>query len=115
MPPRRNVRNAWRENAPNIRGIVTANEPTTLKAAILLAGSLTDGAVRDGTLTKKGMGEKRKWNEGTRRKTTSEYDKKPTTARNFVAVTHDRKPYTGPRPRCNRCNLQHPGNCQACP
>ncbi|KAI3762370.1 hypothetical protein L1987_52799 [Smallanthus sonchifolius] len=52
---------------------------------------------RDGTLTKKGKGEKRKWNEGTGRRNTNEYDKKPTTARNFVAVTHDKKPPNNPR------------------
>ncbi|KAI3807341.1 hypothetical protein L1987_23267 [Smallanthus sonchifolius] len=43
-----------------IRGVVTANELSTMKAAIQLAGSLTDGVVRDGVLTRKGSGEKRK-------------------------------------------------------
>ncbi|GJX57101.1 reverse transcriptase domain-containing protein [Tanacetum coccineum] len=44
--------------APQIRGMIRATQPTTIQSAILKAGTLTDEAVRCGTLTR--SSEKRK-------------------------------------------------------
>ncbi|KAD2393177.1 hypothetical protein E3N88_40154 [Mikania micrantha] len=57
---------------PQIRGMVTSAEPTTLEKAILLAASLTDEMVRTGTLTKKQVGGKRKRMEFQGKKTNND-------------------------------------------
>ncbi|KAI3797626.1 hypothetical protein L1987_32886 [Smallanthus sonchifolius] len=95
--------------APQMRGMVTSNEPTTLKAAILQAGQLTDEMVRSGVLVKKGSSRKREWAE---KKFSA--DKKPKTAKAFVAIVPERRTYTGPLPKCNKCPLHHNGACTQC-
>ncbi|KAD3337327.1 hypothetical protein E3N88_32847 [Mikania micrantha] len=96
---------------PQIRGMVTSAEPTTLEKAILLAASLTDEMVRTGTLTKKQARGKRKRMEFQGKKTNNDARKDHGTTKNFVMATTERKPYNGPLPKCNKCNYHHHGNC----
>ncbi|KAD4982134.1 hypothetical protein E3N88_18805 [Mikania micrantha] len=99
---------------PQIRGMVTSAEPTTLEKAILLAASLTDEMVRTCTLTKKQAGGKRKRMEFQGKKTNNDARKDHGTTKNFVMATTERKPYNGPLPKCNKCNYHHHGNCNVC-
>ncbi|KAD3336672.1 hypothetical protein E3N88_32191 [Mikania micrantha] len=99
---------------PQIRGMVTSAEPTTLTKAILLAASLTDEMIRTGTLTKKQTGGKRKRTEYQGRKTNNNVKKDQNTVKNFMAATTERKQYNGPLPKCNKCNYHHHGNCSFC-
>ncbi|KAJ9557596.1 hypothetical protein OSB04_012210 [Centaurea solstitialis] len=67
---------------PEIHGMVMVTEPPTIQSAILKAGALTDEMVRNGSLTK---------SNGKRKD----------------GANPVRKEYTGPAPKCARCNYHH--------
>ncbi|XP_035834025.1 uncharacterized protein LOC118482595 [Helianthus annuus] len=101
--------------APQIRGMVTSSKPPTIQSAVTLAHSLTDEAVRTGALGNKGNGgkqhdNKRKW---AGKKTGYHSGKKQESARVFAAVATEKKPYSGPLPKCNKCNFHHHGTCES--
>ncbi|KAD3067306.1 hypothetical protein E3N88_35186 [Mikania micrantha] len=112
---------------PQIRGMVTAAEPTTLKRAILLTTKLTDEAVRSGMLSTKtqtaagcsdvgtsnvSKGTKRKCFGKTKAKVPAETSNP--VGRNYGAVVSERKGYTGQEPKCTRCSFHHSGPCPTC-
>ncbi|GJV74426.1 reverse transcriptase domain-containing protein [Tanacetum coccineum] len=84
--------------ASQIRGMVAATEPATIRKAMQKAGTLIDEAIRNGSL----------------RKNTD----KRTRTRNAFATTVNpvTREYTGTTPKCMNCNLHHtPGSpCRAC-
>ncbi|KAD3066853.1 hypothetical protein E3N88_34733 [Mikania micrantha] len=114
---------------PQIRGMVTAAEPTTLKHTILLTTKLTNEAVRSGTLSLKpqtahsrsdvgtsnvSKGTKRKWFGKTKAKAPAEITQSKPTVKNYGAAIPERKTYTGQVPKCNKCPLHHTGPCPVC-
>ncbi|KAD3640233.1 hypothetical protein E3N88_29456 [Mikania micrantha] len=114
---------------PQIRGMVTAAEPTTLKRTILLTTKLIDEAVRSGTLIVKtqtavgrsdagtsnvSKGTKRKWFGKTRMKTPVETSQNKPKVKSYVATVPERKSYTWQAPKCNKCPYHHTGPCPVC-
>nr|GEU34997.1 reverse transcriptase domain-containing protein [Tanacetum cinerariifolium] len=88
--------------------IVAATEPTTIQRAIQKAGTLTDEAVRKGSLKKNTK--KRGNNEESSRDRNVRDDNKRTRTRNAFATTTNpvRMEYNGAIPKCVNCNLHHP-------
>ncbi|KAD6454703.1 hypothetical protein E3N88_09409 [Mikania micrantha] len=114
---------------PQIRGMVTAAEPTTLKRAILLTTKLTDEAVRSGMLVTKtqtavgrsdvgtsnvSKGTKRKWFGKSKARAPAEINQSKQTVKNYGAVTTEKKTYIGQSPKCTRCSFHHTGQCPTC-
>ena len=108
--------------SPKIRSMVTAAAPSTIQNVVTLAHSLTDDAVRIGTLLKKevekaeGSGNKRKWSNNKKgRNSDSRSGKKQETAQVFAATTttEPRRNYNGPHPLCNKCKYHHVGSCES--
>ncbi|KAK1424203.1 hypothetical protein QVD17_19524 [Tagetes erecta] len=100
--------------APEIRGNVRSSNPTTMQAAILAAGTMTDEKVRTGELVKADSGEKRKSAENSGTKDDDRSGKKVKFVRNYATTTQERTQYSGPHPKCNRCNYHHRGACATC-
>ncbi|GJR37987.1 putative reverse transcriptase domain-containing protein [Tanacetum coccineum] len=101
--------------AHEIRGMLRATQPTTIKSVILRVGILTDEAVSCGTLTK--GNEKRKEVEETSNPGGSWKDnKKEKVGTGFVATTPPRNEFVGPYPKCAKCYSYHPENrpCRLC-
>ncbi|KAJ9564395.1 hypothetical protein OSB04_000361, partial [Centaurea solstitialis] len=91
---------------PQVRGMVTATEPPTIQSAILKAGALTDEMVRNGSLTK-GNEKRKDGSELSRQGNTRTDNKRTKVVNGFVAANLVRKEYTGPAPKCVRCNYHH--------
>ncbi|XP_076924948.1 uncharacterized protein LOC143587582 [Bidens hawaiensis] len=96
---------------PQIRSLVTSSRPTTFKSAVTLAHSLTDEAVRMGTLPKKSSANKKDVGE---KKETDE--KKVGDKRKWVGLHGSTEPkgYAGNKPKCNKCARHHHGKCNMC-
>jgi hypothetical protein len=84
-----------------------AVNPTTIQGAVQLAQTLTDQAVRTGTLSKnkksfdqdpKG---KRKWDGESGRNVKA------------FAATTEKSSYAGNNPKCDKCGLHHKGSCDS--
>ncbi|KAD7477173.1 hypothetical protein E3N88_00309 [Mikania micrantha] len=113
---------------PQIKGMVTAAEPRTLKHAITLTTRLTDVAVRSGTLTVKGesssslatttpstvKGVKRKWVGKGKPGAPVEPSRNVQMAKGYIATTLERKAYVGQAPKCLKCPFHHVGPCPVC-
>jgi hypothetical protein len=90
---------------PQIQGMVTAVNHTTIQSAVQLAHNLTDQAVRTGSLgkTQKDVDQdpkgKRKWDGNSGRN-----------VKLFVATTEN-APYAGNNSKCNKCGMRHKGSC----
>nr|XP_043612945.1 uncharacterized protein LOC122584929 [Erigeron canadensis] len=100
---------------PQIRGLVSATEPTTIQSAIQKAGSLTDEMVRNGSLSK--VNEKRKdGTETSRSKNTDGNNKKAKMATGLMATDATKIGYTGSAPKCTKCQFHHFQNspCRLC-
>ena len=113
--------------ATQIQGMVTSSKPTTIAQAIRLAPQLTDQAVAQGTLPKRGStskidDHKRKYdNNNTSNDNISpnpsqqQQTRRIEPAKNQLSPNQSNqswKPYTGKNPQCNNWNLHHqPGPC----
>nr|XP_043619815.1 uncharacterized protein LOC122591620 [Erigeron canadensis] len=100
---------------PQIRGLVSATEPTTIQSAIQKAGSLTDEMVRNGSLSK--VNEKRKdATEISGSKNTDGNNRKAKVAKGLMATDTTKNGYTGPAPKCEKCHFHHFQNlpCRLC-
>ncbi|GJZ22418.1 putative nucleotidyltransferase, ribonuclease H [Tanacetum coccineum] len=98
--------NSW--NTPS-------NSPTTIQSAILMAGILTDEAVRCGTLSK--GSEKRKEAEETNKQGGFRNDnKRVKMGKGFVVVDPPRNEYVNSHLKCTKCFTHHPegGVCRLC-
>ncbi|GKA57607.1 reverse transcriptase domain-containing protein [Tanacetum coccineum] len=101
--------------APEIRRMVAATEPKTIQKAVHISGTLTDEAVRNGSIKKVekrgNMGEPSKDRNGRddnkRTRTVNAFD----TNVNLVGREN-----TGQVPKCNACNSYHApgGPCRTC-
>ncbi|GJV74596.1 hypothetical protein Tco_1506180 [Tanacetum coccineum] len=93
--------------APQIRGMVAATEPKTIQKAVQITGTLTDEALRNGTIKK--IPEKR-GNEGEPSKDRNGKEgNKRTRTKNALASTANpvRGGYTGTTPKCTACGYHH--------
>ncbi|GJX12684.1 putative reverse transcriptase domain-containing protein [Tanacetum coccineum] len=75
--------------APQIRGMLWATQPTTIQSVILMAGILTDKAVRCGTLTK-GNDKRKEIEKSSKQGSTWKDNKKFKTGSGFVATVPPR-------------------------
>lgn len=120
---------------PEIKSMVTASNPTTIQQAIQLAHKLTDQAVEQGRLPKRGAvasvpDNKRKWDSANNTKSSSssssgqpqpqqqeqpvQQQRRFDNNRNFnqtAANNQGPSGYGGRNPKCTRCNYHHVGRC----
>ncbi|GJS41331.1 reverse transcriptase domain-containing protein [Tanacetum coccineum] len=93
--------------APQIRGMVAATEPKTIQKAVQIAGTLTDEALRNGSIKKNPV---KRGNGGEPSKYRNvRDDNKKTRTRNAFAITTNPigRENTGTVPKCNICNTHH--------
>ncbi|GJW81397.1 reverse transcriptase domain-containing protein [Tanacetum coccineum] len=93
--------------APQIRGMVAATEPKTIQKAVQIAGTLTDEALRNGSIKKN---PEKRGNRGEPSKDRNvRDDNKRTRTKNALATTANpvREGYTGTTPKCTTCNYHH--------
>ncbi|KAD4981942.1 hypothetical protein E3N88_18613 [Mikania micrantha] len=82
------------------------------RMATLVAMLFLTLLLKTGVFVKANSKDKRK-NQDNGNKSEAVVDKKAKTVKNYVANTQAQKPYSGPHPKCNKCNYHHPipGNC----
>ncbi|GJU81137.1 putative reverse transcriptase domain-containing protein [Tanacetum coccineum] len=102
--------------ALQIRGVVAAMEPTTIRKAVQIAGTLTDEAIRNESLEKN---PEKRGNRGEPSKDRNERDdNKRTRTGNAFATTINpvRRENTGTTPKCTTYNFHHPPKtpCRTC-
>ncbi|GJV76238.1 putative reverse transcriptase domain-containing protein [Tanacetum coccineum] len=102
--------------APQIRGMVAATELKTIQKAVQIAGTLTDEALRNGSIKKipKKRGNK---GEPSKDRNGREDNKRTGTGNAFATTTNPvRRENTGAVPKCTTCNTHHPPEapCRAC-
>ncbi|GKC77484.1 hypothetical protein Tco_1128258, partial [Tanacetum coccineum] len=93
--------------APHIRGMVAAMEPSTINKAVQIVGTLTDEALRNGSI-KKNL--EKRGNEGEPSKDRNERDnnKRTKTGNAFATTTNPfRRENTGTAPKCTAYNFHH--------
>ncbi|GJU70813.1 reverse transcriptase domain-containing protein [Tanacetum coccineum] len=93
--------------APQIRGMVVATEPKIIQKAVQIAGTLTDEALRNGSIKKN---PEKRGNEGEPSKDRNvRDDNKRTRTGNAFSITANpvRGGYTGTAPKCTTCNYHH--------
>ncbi|GJS96452.1 putative reverse transcriptase domain-containing protein, partial [Tanacetum coccineum] len=102
--------------APQIQGIVVATKPPTIQKAMQIAGTLTDKALRNGSIKKN---PEKRGNGGEPNKDRNGRDNnKRTRNGNAFATTVNpfMREYTGTAPKCTACNYHHPHEtpCRTC-
>ncbi|GJV22691.1 reverse transcriptase domain-containing protein [Tanacetum coccineum] len=106
----------FHELARLIQGIVAAMEPTRIQKAMQKAGTLTDEAIRNGSL-KRNPGRRRNGREPSRDRNVKDDNKRTRTRNAFAIIANPvRREYTGVTPKCANCNLHHSPEtpCHAC-
>ncbi|GJR27034.1 putative reverse transcriptase domain-containing protein [Tanacetum coccineum] len=96
--------------------MVMATKPSTIQKAVQIAGTLTDEALRNGSIKKN---PKKRGNRGEPSKDRNERDdnKKTRTGNAFATTTNPvRREYTGTSPKCTTYNFYHPPKipCRTC-
>ncbi|GKA86289.1 putative reverse transcriptase domain-containing protein, partial [Tanacetum coccineum] len=99
-----------------IRGMVAEMEPTTIQKAMQIAGTLTDEAIRNGSIKKN---PEKRGNKGEPSKDRNGRDdnKRTRTGNAFATTTNPvRRENTGTTPKCTTCNFYHPPEapCRTC-
>ncbi|GJU29364.1 hypothetical protein Tco_1172953 [Tanacetum coccineum] len=102
--------------APQIRGMVAVTEPRTIQKVMQLAGTLTDEALRNGSIKNN---PKKRGNGGEPSKDRNRRDdNKRTRIGNAFAMTVNpvRGGYTRTTPKCTTCSYHHPPKtpCRSC-
>ncbi|GJY98972.1 putative reverse transcriptase domain-containing protein [Tanacetum coccineum] len=102
--------------ALQIRGMVVATKPKIIQKAMQIAGTLTDEALRNGSI-KKNPEKKGNRREPSRDRNVRD-DNKRTRTGNIFAITanHVRREYSGTTPKCTTCNYHHSPKppCRSC-
>ncbi|GJV14988.1 hypothetical protein Tco_1360311 [Tanacetum coccineum] len=96
--------------------MVVATELTTIQMAVHKAGTLTNEAIRNGSL-KKNPKKRGNGGEPSRDRNVKDDSKRTRTRNAFVTTANPvRKEYTGAAPKCVNCNLHHSPEspCRAC-
>ncbi|GJU02048.1 putative reverse transcriptase domain-containing protein [Tanacetum coccineum] len=99
-----------------IRGMVAATEPTTIQKAVQIAGTLTDEAIRNGSI-KKNPEKRGNRGESSKDRNGSDDNKRTRTGNAFATTTnHVRRENMGTTPKCTTCNFYHPPEapCHVC-
>ncbi|GJZ87635.1 reverse transcriptase domain-containing protein [Tanacetum coccineum] len=102
--------------APQIQGMVAVTEPKTIQKVVQIADTLTDEALRNGSIKKN---PEKRGNGGEPRKDRNvRDDNKRTRTGNAFATTANpvRREYTGMAPKCIACNYHHSPDtpCRTC-
>ncbi|GJU09288.1 putative reverse transcriptase domain-containing protein [Tanacetum coccineum] len=93
--------------APQIRGMVAAMNPEIIQRTVQKAGTLTDEAVRNGSL-KKNPEKRRNGGEPNRDRNVRDENKRTRTGNAFSTTTNPvRREYSGTILKCVSCNLHH--------
>ena len=93
--------------------MVKSAMPTTFHSAVVLAGSLTDEMVRNGSLANPSAGNKRQWTGNTTRRFEGNPNKRNNRGaiKSYAGVTKEEgKSYQGTKPWCNKCRKHHLGD-----
>ncbi|GJR80784.1 putative reverse transcriptase domain-containing protein [Tanacetum coccineum] len=102
--------------APQIRGMVAATEPKTIQKAVQLAGTLTDEALRNGSI-KKNPEKRGNVGEPSKDRNGREDNKRTRTGNAFATTANPvRGGYTGMAPKCIACGYHHSPEtpCRSC-
>ncbi|GKA60678.1 putative reverse transcriptase domain-containing protein, partial [Tanacetum coccineum] len=102
--------------APQIRGMVAATEPSTIQKAVQIAGTLTDEALRNGSI-KKNPEKRGNRGEPSKDRNGRDDNKRTRTGNAFATTTNPvRRENTGTAPKCTTCNFHHPPEtpCRTC-
>ncbi|XP_024964017.1 uncharacterized protein LOC112504315 [Cynara cardunculus var. scolymus] len=99
---------------PEIRGMVTSANPTTIQNAVVLANRLTNDAVRSGILKQDKFGGKRKLEGQSWKRTNNDLGKNQKVIRNFGDQSQTGEKGKGTYPKCGKCNYHHSGRCIIC-
>ncbi|GJV83242.1 putative reverse transcriptase domain-containing protein [Tanacetum coccineum] len=94
--------------APQIRGMVAATEPSIIQKAVQIVGTLTDEALRNGSIKKNPQ---KKGNRGEPSKDRNRRDgnKRTRTGNAFATITNPvRRENTSAVPKCTTCNFHQP-------
>nr|GEV94785.1 putative reverse transcriptase domain-containing protein [Tanacetum cinerariifolium] len=100
----------------NIQGMVVATEPKTIQKAVQIAGTLTDEALRNGSI-KKNHEKKGNAREPSKDRNVRDENNKTMTGNAFSKTANPiREGYTGTDPKCTTCNYHHlpEAPCRAC-
>ncbi|GJS23898.1 putative reverse transcriptase domain-containing protein [Tanacetum coccineum] len=93
--------------ALQICGMVAATEPATIQKVVQKAGTLTDEAIRNGSL-KKNTEKRGNSGEPSRDRNVKDDNKRSRTGNAFATTINPmRREYTGTAPKCTNCNLHH--------
>ncbi|GJY65903.1 reverse transcriptase domain-containing protein [Tanacetum coccineum] len=102
--------------APQIQGMVAAMKPTTIQKAVQIAGTLTDEAIRNGSI-KKNPEKRGNRGEPSKDRNGRDDNKRTRTGNAFATTTNPvRRENTGTAPKCTTCNFYHPPEapCRTC-
>ncbi|GJZ18613.1 reverse transcriptase domain-containing protein, partial [Tanacetum coccineum] len=102
--------------APQIRGMVAAMNPETIQRTVQKAGTLTDEAVRNGSM-KKNPEKRGNGGEPNRDRNVRDENKRTRTGNAFATTTNPvMREYSGTILKCVSCNLHHSPEmpCRAC-
>ncbi|XP_024990666.1 uncharacterized protein LOC112524955 [Cynara cardunculus var. scolymus] len=99
---------------PEIRGMVTSANPTTIQNAVVLANRLTNDAVRSGILKQDKFGGKKKLEGQSWKRANNNIGKNQKVIRNFGAQSQTREKGKETYPKCGKCNYHHSGSCIIC-
>nr|GEV62951.1 hypothetical protein [Tanacetum cinerariifolium] len=102
--------------ASQIRGMVVETKLTTIQKVVHKVGTLTDEAIKNGSLKKN---RKKRGNSGepSRDRNVTDDNKRTRTGNTFATTVNQvRREYTGAAPKCANCNLYHSPEspCRAC-
>ncbi|GKA89426.1 reverse transcriptase domain-containing protein [Tanacetum coccineum] len=93
--------------APQIREMVAATEPKTIQQAVQLASTLTDEALRNGSI-KKNLEKRGNVGEPSKDRNGREDNKRTRTGNAFAKTANPvRGGYTGTTPKCTACGYHH--------
>nr|GEV90180.1 reverse transcriptase domain-containing protein [Tanacetum cinerariifolium] len=91
--------------APQIQGMVAATKPKTIQKAMQIADTLTDEALRNGSIKKN---HKKRGNEGEPSRDRNVRDDNKRTGNVFATTANPvKREYTGTTPKCTTCNYHH--------
>nr|GEV00244.1 putative reverse transcriptase domain-containing protein [Tanacetum cinerariifolium] len=102
--------------ASQIRGMVAATEPNTIQKAVQIAGTLTDEALRNGSI-KKNPEKRGNGGEPSKDMNVRDGNKKTKTGNAFATTANPvRGGYTGTAPKCTACSYHHSPEipCRSC-
>ncbi|GJY53849.1 reverse transcriptase domain-containing protein [Tanacetum coccineum] len=102
--------------ALQIRGMVAETEPSIIQKAVQIIGTLTDEALRNGSI-KKNLEKRGNGREPSKDRNGMDDNKRTRTGNAFATTANPvRREYMGMAPKCTTCNFHHPPEtrCRTC-